>query len=347
MRKTIIQNCFLVLLIVAGLNLIYRFTFYQKDLEEKYPEAQLLRESQDTTDIYYFGESSDFTTHPGDTNKKSISSLVQDFFPSLKITTVDKPATHAGIYRKWLQQLEMPAPRPKAIIVTLNLRSFDATWRHSKLETQLQEGFVLTRPFPAIINRFFLSLQFFDNKTAEEREQEMLEEWRTTPLEFPFPFKYSTVTEWDQAMANGTYLNEDGSWNVPKITLACHYIKTYAFNIKEDNERLQDFDAIYSWCAKNNVRLFYNLMAENIEYADSLVGRELVFLMKQNRDILVERYNKGICTVIDNLERVEGSSFIDQDWTTEHYDFSGRLSIARNASNTLKKFFQQHYKKAY
>jgi hypothetical protein len=344
MLVRILKRVLLFAGVLVVLNFIYRFTLYPKDVYQKYPEVQRFKLSQDSTDIYYFGESSNVTFAKDDSTRKSISDLIQDYYPDLKVTPVNKYATHAGVYRQWLEQLSFPSPRPKAIVVTMNLRSFDAAWRHSKLETQLQEGFVLTRPYPPLINRFMLSLQVFDNKTEKEREMDMQHEWSTTKLQFPFAFKYETVQQWDNSMANGGYLLPDGSWDMDKIVLSCHFIKAYAFNITEDNERLRDFDEIFRFCTKNNVPLYYNLMAENIEFADSLVGRELVFLMRQNRDLLVERYNKGICTVIDNLEQVSGSSFIDKKWTTEHYDLRGRRIIARNAADSLRKHFKSHYK---
>jgi hypothetical protein len=227
------------------------------------------------------------------------------------------------------------------------MRSFDGAWIHSKLETQLQESIVLTQPYPNLINRFLLSLQAFDNRTDKQREQQMLEEWKTVPLIFPNEFKYKKVSEWDYGMSQGSYLKPDGSWDHDKIILACHYIKGYAFNLNENNPRIKDFDEIADWCNKNEINLYLNLMAENVEYADSLVGKELVFLMKQNRDYLVKRYTKNNCVVVDNLELVKGKEFIDQDWTTEHYDYKGRMAIAKNLANHLKSQFKNEYKKAY
>jgi hypothetical protein len=344
MLARILKKLLLFVALLAVLNFVYRFTLYPKDVKQKYPEAVRLKQSQDSTDIYYFGESSNITFTKDDSSQKSISDFIQDYYPGLKVTAINKYATHAGVYRQWLRQFSFPSKRPKAIVITMNMRSFDAAWRHSKLETQLKEGFVLTRPYPVLINRFLLSLQAFDNKTEKEREREMQHEWSTTKLMFPFPFKYETVQQWDNAMANGGYLNADGSWDMDKIVLSCHYIKAYAFNIADDNERLRDFDAIFQFCTEKGVPLYYNLMAENVQYADSLVGRELVFLMRQNRDILVKRYNKGVCTVVDNLEQVEGNWFIDKKWTTEHYDHRGRMLIARNCADSLKKHFNEHYK---
>lgn len=337
----------MLIIIVIGLNFIYNFTLYKKDLNDKCEQIVEIKTKQETTDIFYFGESSNFNVRDNDSIKNTISEITSFFFPSLTLTGINKPATHAGIYKQWLKQINTNSKKPKAVIVTLNMRSFDAAWIHSRLETQLQESVVLVQPYPNIVNRFLLSLQAFDNKTEQQRELEMLKEWETAPIEFPFPFKYKTVREWDNAMAQGGFLKADGKWDTDKITLACHYIKGYAFNINEGNPRVKDFDEIADWCNKNNVNLYLNLMAENVEYADSLVGKELVFLMKQNRDYLVKRYNKNNCVVVDNLELVNGKEFTDQNWTTEHYGYKGRMIIAKNVAKALSKQFSNEYKNAY
>jgi hypothetical protein len=338
---------FLALTVVfVLLNLIYAHTLFKDDLKDKYPESLLIKDTQNSTDIYYFGESSNVTYAPRDSIYTSISDLTGLFFPPLKITTINKYATHGGIYKFWLKEITGSNKLPKAIVITLNLRSFDAAWIYSKLETPLREGLVLRGPCPPLLNRFLLSLQAFDNKSEQQREKEMLNDWKTKELLFPFDFKYRTVADWDFAMSQGSYVKPDGSWDADKIALACHYIKGYAFNLDENNPRIIDFDEIAAWGRKNNIHLYLNLMAENIQYADSLVGKELVFLMKQNRDFLVKRY-QGICTVVDNLEAVRGKYFIDQNWTTEHYFLEGRMIVARNLADSLKNQFYKAYKKAY
>ena len=339
MRGTILKRILLLAVIFVTLDTIYRFTLYPAELNKHAPEIVQIRETQALTDIYYFGESSNVTYAKNDSVQKSISELVQDCYPGVKVTNINKYATHAGVFREWLSQLEMPAERPRAVIVTMNLRSFGAAWIHSRLETPLMQSLVLAGPYPPLLNRFLLSLGAFDDKTVEEREHDMQREWDTNELQFPFDFKYRTTASWDAGVANGGYLNPDGSWDMPKIELACHYIKAYAFNIKEDNPRLRDFDAIHNWCRDNDLSLYFNLMAENISYADSLVGKELVFLMRQNRDILIERYQSPNCTVIDNLENVDEDWFIDKDWTTEHYTYPGRLTIARTVCDSLSRQF--------
>ena len=333
--------------VVILLNLIYNFTLFPKDLKDKCEQVIEMREKQEQTDVYYFAESSNFNVRSDDSLQLTISEITNLFFPTLKVNAVNKPATHAGIYKHWLNQIDLKKKLPKAIVVTMNMRSFDAAWIHSRLETPLQESITLLKPYPNLINRFFLSLNAFDNKTDKQREQMMLDEWKNNELIFPFDFIYKTVRQWDDAMAQGTYLKPDGTWDTEKIGLACHYIKAYAFNINEANPRIKDFDEIAAWCSKNKVRLYYNLMAENIQYSDSLVGKELVFLLKQNRDFLVKRYSSSNCTVVDNLELVNGKEFTDQTWTTEHYGYRGRMIIAKNLAGKLKNQFSNEYKNAY
>ena len=347
MGKKIFIKVSLLLVIIICLNFIYNSTFYKMDVKNRSHEMIEILRSQVSTDVFYFGESSNTTFIENDSIKSSISEMINLFYPSLKLATINKPATHAGIYKYWLKQIIINKKLPKAIIVTLNLRSFGAPWRYSKLESHTPEWITLTEPYPNLFNRFQLSLLGFADKTDQQREYDLFEEWKSSQLNFSFPVKYNNVADWNYAIAHGGFLNSDGTWNQQKIELACHYVKAYAFNIKDDNIRVKDFDEIALWCKQNNVNLYLNLMAENIHYADSLVGKELVFLMRQNRDFLVKRYNKNNCFVIDNLEMVSGKEFIDQNWTTEHYNYKGRMIIAKNVAKSLENQFLKEYKKVY
>lgn len=337
----------LLVFIITALNLIYNGLLYEKDLKEHSKEQYDIKRLQPKTDIFYFGESSNITYTDSDSIKTSIADLMNFFFPSLQVTMINKSASHAGIFKHWLNCINLKENKPKALVVTLNLRSFDAAWIHSKLETPLQQSVVFTRHLPNLINRFALSLQAFDNKTDRQRDKAILKDWEKTKLRFPYNFKYNTVRQWDDGMAREGLYKADCSRDSSKTALACHYIKSYAFNITENNPRIKDFDAIADWCQKNQVKLYLNLLAENVEYADSLVGKELVFLMRQNRDFLVKRYSKNNCEVVDNLEWVPGTYYIDQNWTTEHYNYKGRMIIAKNLSESLKKQFKNKYIKAY
>jgi hypothetical protein len=333
----------LLLAIVLLLNIVYKRTFWKDDLDKHADMLWELLHQQHTCDMLYFGESSDFHTDSLDVSKKSISHFASDHFPSLKLGAVSRPAVHAGVYSDVVKHLS-PNAKVKTVIFTLNMRSFDATWINSALESYVLKTRIMYKQYPPVINRFLFSLNAFENKTEKEREQDMLDQWQRDQLKFPYPFKYKNVREWDKAMANGGHLNPDGSWNIPKIDLACHYIKAYAFQVDTlTNPRLKDFDEIVSTCKGKNLNIVFNLMAENVAYADSLVGKDLIYLMRQNRDLLVKRYTQKGVLVIDNLEAVEGKDFVDQNWTTEHYKEKGRRIVARNLAEGLKRIYPKEY----
>jgi hypothetical protein len=131
--------------------------------------------------------------------------------------------------------------------------------------------------------------------------------------------------------------NSEGKVDEILTALACNYIKTYGFQIDEaTNQRISDFDKIVALAKERNWKLVFNLMSENVERAQELVGDDLVYLMKQNRDLLVNRYHKNGVIVVDNLEYVPDEEYIDRNWTTEHYAENGRRIIAKNVAVSMK-----------
>lgn len=218
------------------------------------------------------------------------------------------------------------------------MRSFNADWINSELETALMQQNVMLQPYPPLLRRFLLAFKAYDNKRYEERVRIMVESWKKEKLKFPYPAKYETTYEWDKALANGSYLLPDGSWDMKKIELATSFVKAYAFSIDTNNNpRIKDFDKICEYARERGWKLVFNLLAENFQKARELAGDDLVFLMKQNRDLLVERYrNKGVI-VVDNLEQVADQDFIDKTFPTEHYVARGRIQIAYNVAKALHK----------
>lgn len=334
MTKRVTYRIIGLILILIASNYLYKYTLYSSDWKKAAPCAYQCRALPKNTDLVYFGESSNFTVDGNDSTQLYISELVQHFSPDLKLITIDTPAVHAGIYKYWIKQ--MTGNLPKGILVTMNLRSFDAAWIHSKLETPLIRSIRLLKEGPVVFNRFMLSAKSFEDKTPEEREKDMLRNWKKTKLVFPFDFKYKSVRDWDRAVADGSWLRPDGTWDTKRIELAAHYIKGFAFNINEQNPRIKDFDEIANWGKQNGVQVYFNILAENVAQADSLVGKELVFLMKNNRDYLKDRYGKMGAVVIDNLESAGYNDFLDKDWPTEHYNYKGRIAIAKKIVEHLK-----------
>jgi len=343
-KVLILKFCILITIIIA-FNYIYKFTFYEGDLQAYSNSINLVRKLVNgKSEIVYVGESSNNTFRADDIDKRAISDYISDYYPTIKFGEITKAASHAGIYYELLRNIPENS-NVKTIIVTLNLRSFDANWIYSNLETPLQKSILLLKDRPPLLNRFLLAFKGYDIKTENERDKQFKNRWTKDILVFPEQFKYKNVIEWDKDMFHNGIKNADGSKNKSLTELACHYIKTYAFQIDTlENPRIKDFDKIVSLAQQRHWHLIFNLMAENIVKADSLVGKQLVYLIKQNRDLLVKRYNRNNSLVVDNLELIPDSMFIDQNWTTEHYVEAGRKAIAKNVAQCLKKFYPNDFK---
>ncbi len=326
------------------MNEVYIIFFWKNDIEKTCSYLNILKNLEKESDILYLGESSNFTTDPSDQYNYSISEFIASYYSDVHLGTVNYSAIHAGIYNKLIRHISTDSP-VKTLIITMNLRSFNADWIYSELETLLKRDMVMLSEKPPLMNRFLIGLKAYENKSKEERIQQVLKIWQNEILRFPYPFRYKNVHEWDSAVANGSFLKPDGSWDMEKIQLATSYVKTYAFQIDTNtNPRIHDFDEIVRYAKKRNWNLVFNLMAENTEKTGELCGKDLLYLIRQNRDLLKERYNKDGVIVVDNLELVPDQYYIDKNWTTEHYTEPGRRIVAKNVAVAIQKLYPGKYK---
>lgn len=339
--KKIASRLALLALVLVGLNFVYTHFFYRADLETHTPVMLQVDAASDSAQVVYLGESSNFTFEDTDADKRSISQFAGGFFPSLKWGTVQKGALHAGNYYSLLRNIPRSSS-VKTVVVTLNLRSFNATWINSKLETSLQKSMVLTRPGPTLWRRFLLGFRAYEIKTAEERKAIAKASWATADLGPNSP--YPNVITWDSAMAEIGIHMPNGKRHNANTVLATQYIKTYAFRIDTlTNPRIGDFDRIVDLCQDRDWNLVFLLLPENMEKANELVP-ELPVFMKENRDLLVNRYRSKGATVVDLLELLPNKIFSDQNWTTEHYNESGRKLVAQNLAESVKPFHPREFK---
>lgn len=344
--KNIALRIVSVLVLFLVMNLLYKQFFLEKDLQKYSSIINLVRDVPAEADIIYLGESSNNTAREDDLDKRKISDFIGDYYPGLALYDLTKPAGHAGVFKVLLQQMPEES-EVETVIVTLTLRSFNAQWIHSPLETSLKKSLVLLLPYPPLINRFLLSFKAYEIKTKEERERDFKKQWVEDKLQFPYEFPHEDVRQWNRWMAYKGIRDEQGEIDRAQTELACHYIKAYGFQIDTlKNPRIGDFDAILEMARERGWKLVFNLMAENMEKAESLVGEDLIFLMNENRELLFNHYRSKGVMVVDNLSSVEDQLFIDQTWTTEHYAETGRKTIAKRVAGAMKIWYGDEYRDA-
>ncbi len=335
-RRTVLKLTVLLLLLLA-VNQVYKLTFWKKDISRHGDVLENLWQVDTTSDAIYFGESSNFHVPEGDTVKHRISYILDELMPDVKLATVDNAGLHAGTYLAVMRNIpdEM---KLKFVVVTMNYRSFDATWRYADFENYLAKTNRMLEPGLPVINKFRVSLRDYDNRTTAERELQVKNAWKNETFSIP-GFPYNNVISWDSAMAWGTWKQSNPLLNDTTIPLACHYIKNFAFVIDTNsNQRISDFDQIVDWGKKRGVKVVFNLLSENMHEAGSLVGDELTGMVNRNRDLLVKRYSDRGAIVVDNLSKVPDSCFVDRNWPTEHYNLSGKTIVAQSVYESLRQY---------
>lgn len=337
--KILIRFAVIGLALIA-FNIIYIKWFLQDDIQKHSPIINKVTAVQDSCDILYLGESSNLTTSHKDKERKHISEFLDELIPEQTVKDISKGALHADIYYTLLKQIPERS-LIKTVVVTMNLRSFNAQWIYSELETPLMKSMVLLRDRPALLSRFILSFRGYDPKSPRERQKQVERKWERDDFDLPFEFPHEDADEWDaDVWRKGSY-NPDGSRNRKLRKLAAHYVKAYAFQIDpDDNPRIDDFDKIVELAKERGWNLVFNLLAENTEKAEFLLGDPIMYFFEYNRKLLIDRYQKEGVIVCDNLYNVADSLFIDQHWTTEHYYEAGRRIIAKNVADSLRVFLK-------
>jgi hypothetical protein len=343
MWKKVILNFLILIGVLVISNYVYTKWFFEDDLKKNSDIIQIVRDLPRETEIVYVAESSNITYRMDDLDKRKISEFIGDYYPDIKVSDLTKAASHAGIYKVLLEQIPRES-KVKTVVITLNLRSLNAQWIYSNLETALQKSVVLLKNNPPLVNRFLLSFKAYDIKTDKERQAQIISYWKSEKFKTQH-LPYKNVIEWDRFMAQRGILDSSGKYDTVLTPLACSYIKTYAFELDTlNNPRIKDFDKIIKLAKKRGWNLVFNLLPENLEQTNRLVGKELVQMIEHNSTILKKYYtNKGVL-VVDNLHLVKDDQFIDRDFPTEHYAEQGRKAIAEQVSNQLKCWYGSKYK---
>lgn len=324
-------------------NYIYTQYFYENDIQKYASIVELVRAVPKETKVLYLGESSNITYGHNDKDKRAISDFVSDYFPDLPIADITKPAAHAGIYLDLLKQIP-EGDSIETLLLTLNMRTFNAQCLYSYTETSFQQSLVLLRDNPPLFNRFLLSFKAYDVKTDKERDEQVFAKWRREHFNKKWGIPYKTTIEWFKAMEKKGVMDSTGKMDDFETNLACTYIKTYSFEIDTNhNPRVKEFDALLAYAKERGWKIILNLLPENTDRANQLIGKKLVNMMEYNGNLLKTYYqNKGI-PVVDNLLLLQNEAYLDQDWTTEHYHEQGRKSIAKNLALKLKKSYPNKF----
>lgn len=324
-------------------NYIYTKTFWKGDILEHADLLDSLAQFQNNTDVLYLSSSSNYFHPAEDKTNSTISGYISDYFPTLRLNAIHKGYMHSGVFYSILKNIPEDSPI-ETIIIAVNIRSFGAYWVYSDVETSYRaQQLMMNTKYPPLARRFLLALDYYDNKSKEERIEQYKTVWATDTLKFSFPFDQKKVSEWDYAIAHsGKYKNEDGSVDVAKTGYACNLVKFFAYNIDTNHVRVKDFDKIVELAKKRNWKLMFHILPEDINRAYSMIGKEIPYLLNESANLIKNRYGKQT-SLFNNIGLLE-EPFFYEDYPTEHYTSDGKKILAKELALQLKSIYPDEYK---
>lgn len=115
---------------------------------------------QDNT-ILYFGDSVITGTDQSEPDQETITQKLQALLPSMHVDFMTHEAQEMKIYDAYVTYIAHSGAHPAAIIIPLNLRSFNPQWDKNPRYQFLREKFILTSQFPLLAEYFYRPLAIF------------------------------------------------------------------------------------------------------------------------------------------------------------------------------------------
>ncbi len=324
-------------------NFFYAKFMFARDVKKYSPLKPVLDSVYKTADIIYLGESSNTSFNPWtDTLSQSIADFIQGYMPFKKVGSISHESFHLGLFRKIL--VLYPRDSQKTIIVTLNIRAMSPPSVFSGTEARNQQEALFYSDRLPLLTRIFLSLHYYDNANASEREREKMRTWRTRSIKLG-QGSWETARDW--MYANNKF-NDKHPVPTKLRDMSDAYIKEFGFLLDAHNPRVQDLRAMIAFAKANHIPILFHILPENLEYARALWGQQLVQYLEYNHGYLLHMLQKENMEYVDNFAIARGVDFTDQWYPTEHFNTRIRRLIALSLAQKLNPagpFPNLHYMK--
>jgi hypothetical protein len=269
-------------------------------------------------DIVFFCDSTNFAYSVQDTDRRSISQMLQDRVPDREIITIDHGALNMDMYLAFCRYIRRCGNRPSTVILCVNMRSFSPAWDRRPNWQFEKERFLLNHP---LLRPFYKPLAVFKAIRANEISME----------------QYNTTKVYCDEEDVGTV--QEFEFIGPNMATEEHIRKTfilqYMYPLKPDHRKLRSMLEI--------VKVLRSIGAQPIFYITPLdIETGQIYLPGRSR----ERIHTNIELVTrllrsQNVEPLDLSACLpasDFAWTrfpNEHLNQDGRSRVADYLADVL------------
>jgi hypothetical protein len=312
--KYFLKRLLLFLIIVVVLQLIVR--------HKVPPEIRLIDKAVSRkVDIVYFCDSTNFAYGLQDTDRRSISQMLQDIMPEREILAIDHGALHMDMYLAFCQYISRSRNRPNALIIPVNMRSFSLGWDQRPNWQFEKERFFLNYP---LLRPFFKPLAVFKAVRANEIS---VEQYNQTGV-YCDEELVGTVREFDFMCTDPNAVTDDD------IRKKC--IFQYMYPLKPDTRKLRSMLQIVKILNSIGVRLILYITPLDMETGQKYLPGRFSDRVGANIQLVKTLLRNQNVEPLDLSQSVSAENFSWTVYPNEHLDQHGRLFVADSLAKALR-----------
>jgi hypothetical protein len=272
-------------------------------------------------DIVFFCDSTNFAYSVQDTDRRSISEMLQDKVPDRQIITIDHGALNMDMYLAFCRYIRRSGGRPNAVILCLNMRSFSPVWDRRPNWQFEKERFLLNHP---LLRPFYKPLGVFKAISANEISME----------------QYNATKVYCDEDAVGTVQEFEFIGLDPNTATEEHVRKTiilqYMYPLKPDHRKLRSMLEIVETLRSIGARPVFYMTPLDIETGQRYLPGRFRERIHANIECVTTLLRSRNVEPLDLSTCLPASDFAWTRFPNEHLNQHGRSRVADYLAETVQ-----------
>lgn len=278
------------------------------------PEIEKLdRYLEEGATIIYFGDSSVLSVAPGDSDRASLSEMLERENPGIVVANLGHPGYHLGIYEAEVDYISRSKHKPDAVVIPIQLRAFSPEWDIRPVNQFEKERFFLMdrTSFISYFYRPLAILRAIDTNTVSYPE------FLNTPVYYGTE-QVGVVNDFEAVNKHKTPTTEN---------IRNDYIYKYMFRLEETHRKFRSLDNLLDSASKASIKVYAYISPIDYENGTKHIGEDFTKQAVVNADL--------VCTFLEsrgapclNLAFALGSEEFDHPgYPNEHLKERGRRLV--------------------
>jgi hypothetical protein len=309
--------------VLLGTEYLYSTFFYESDLKQHLPLLLEFRSMEEGNDVLFLTQSSIYEKQDPSSQPGYLSEILGNHYPDLTVSEIIIENGELVLVNAILPTLDADL-LPKTLILNLALHEF--AWEkslHSQYFAFKKNSRLIATPSAALNRMRFLLTR--GHITERERMGMIHREWENDKIDIPAMPHYLCVKDWDRKMLLDGVKDEKGEYDHQQTALACHYIKQFGAPIDfRHHPLMKELDELIGHARKMDFELVINLVPQNVEDMQRLVGEDLITMLAHNRFVLSSKASENGIAFVDNSSLLGASDFLDRERVSTSISLKGK-----------------------